>query len=180
MDGSTVASVGALVATGTTGSLTLNPSLYLSYGKHTLTLSGSYNSITTPDIASKDFYIGPFDYQDLYVNQLAPTLLTNGIVNNLGDVTYANVQNFSGLYFEKTGLGRITFSASLDLTNSGTITFLQNLPNKLDMSDGVIGFDPTDSDFANYGASLSMYFDTGSTFVTSINDPENFVIKTQT
>ena len=152
----------------------------MNYGKYTLTLSGSYSSTTTPDIANKDLYIGPFDYQDLYINQVAPALLAGGIVTNLGDVTYANVQSFPGLYFEKTGMGRIYFSESLDLTNSGTISFLQNLPSKLNITSGNINFDPTDSDFANYGAQLSMYFDTGSIFITSINDPASFVVRTST
>lgn len=68
----------------------------------------------------------------------------------------------------------------MDLTNSGTIVFLQNLQNKLDIDNGNINFDPTNSDFANYGARLSMYFDTGSTFVMGINDPASFSVKTST
>ena len=68
----------------------------------------------------------------------------------------------------------------MDLTNSGTIVFLQNLPSKLDIDNGNINFDPTNSDFANYGAQLSMYFDTGSSFILGINDPASFVVKTST
>lgn len=180
MDGATIVSSGVLIATGSNGSLSLNPLAFPSYGNYTLTLSGSYNSTTTASIDTVTLYIGPFDYQDLYVNQIAPTLLSGGIRTNLGDVTYANVQGFSRLYFEKDGLWKISFASSLDLTNSGTITFLQNLPSKLDMSNGLINFDPTDSDFVNYGAALSMYFDTGSTFVTGISDPASFVVKSST
>jgi hypothetical protein len=180
MNGSTMVSSGVLIANSTTGNLWLNPSLFMNYGNYTLTLSGSYDGTTTSSIASKSLYIGPFDYQDLYANQIAPALLANGVVTNLGNVTYSNVASFSGLYFEETGMGKISFSASLDLTNSGTILFLQNLPTKLDIAWGNIHFDPTDSDFANYGAGLSMYFDTGSTFVGGITDPDKFVVKTST
>nr|MDD3720499.1 DUF5011 domain-containing protein [Candidatus Gracilibacteria bacterium] len=180
MSGSTMVSSGILVATNTTGNLSLNPLYYNNYGKYTLTLSGTFNAITTSNIDSETLYIGPFDYQDLYVNQISTALSGNGINNNLGDVTYANVQSFSGLYFEEPSLGKIYFSNSLDLTNSGTIAFLQDLPNKLNISNGNIDFDPTNSDFANYGAQLYMYFNTGSTFITSISNPESFVVKTST
>lgn len=77
-------------------------------------------------------------------------------------------------------MGKIFFSNTLDLTNSGTITFLQNLPSKLSITDGNINFNPIGSDFSNYGAQLFMYFDTGSTFVSGINDPNNFVVRSST
>jgi len=88
--------------------------------------------------------------------------------------------SFSGLYFEMSGYGKIEFESSLDLTNLATITFLQNLPSKLDISNGFIDFDPTGSDFAAYGAKLYMYFGSGSTFVTGINNPSQFIVKSST
>lgn len=77
------------------------------------------------------------------------TLETAGIANNI-DTCATTPNSCTGLYFEKrtdindptTALGRITFNSTLDLTNSDTQTFLQNLGSKMDMSGvGVIGLD---------------------------------------
>lgn len=120
-----------------------------------------------------------YDWQAQYIT-VGGILTSSGIVNNLTGVTNGNVNNYTGLYFEKTGFGKIVFGSGLDLTDSGTILFLQNLPSKLDISNGLINFDPTGSDFANYGAQLYMYFDTGSTFVTGVNDPSQFIVRSST
>jgi len=81
---------------------------------------------------------------------ISSTLTSNGIVNNMNDVTGANITSFSDLYFEKrtdvndatTALGRITFNSALDLSNDDTKTFLQNLGTKMDASTaGQIGLD---------------------------------------
>ncbi|MDD4530315.1 MAG: S-layer homology domain-containing protein [Candidatus Gracilibacteria bacterium] len=179
MSGSTVVSSGALVATTSTGQINLNPSFFTNFGYHALTLSGAKDLSTVNNLDTKSFYIGPMDFGTFFPS-LGSTLSASGIVNNLSGVTNSNVQNYTGLYFEKTGYGKVLFGSGLNLTNSGTQTFLKDLPNKLDMTDGYINFDPTSSDFANYGAQLSMYFDTGSTFVAGLNNPSNFVVKSNT
>ena len=64
----------------------------------------------------------------------------------------------TGLYFEKTGKGRVTFSASLDLTDSATNTFLQNLGSKMDASAGSMHFDATTAtQLKNAGAQIAIY-----------------------
>ena len=75
-------------------------------------------------------------------NGVSSTLLAEGIANNLYDITTDNITAFNGLYFEKsliisgvnTKMGKITFTSPLDLSNTATQTFLQNLGTKLDMA----------------------------------------------
>jgi hypothetical protein len=83
---------------------------------------------------------------------VSATLVSNGIANNLDTVDSTNYTSFAGLYFEKrtdvadptTAMGRITFDSALDLSNTETQTFLQNLGTKLDASTiGTIGLDFT-------------------------------------
>lgn len=65
----------------------------------------------------------------------------------------------TNLYFEKTGRGRITFTATLDLTDEDTITFLQNLNTLMDSIDvGSIQFDArTGLVLKNAGATIMLY-----------------------
>lgn len=65
----------------------------------------------------------------------------------------------TNLYFEKTGRGRITFSATLDLTDNDTTTFLQNLGTLMDSVDiGSIQFDArTGLVLKNAGATIMLY-----------------------
>jgi len=103
------------------------------------------------------------------VNLAAPG---SDIANNLNLVNTNNVSSFSGLYFEKsidgTPVGRLTFTNTLDLSDSATQEFLQNLGSKLDQGNGRIALDATDSAiFAATGATLEMYDITSS--VTSSN-----------
>jgi hypothetical protein len=94
------------------------------------------------------------------------------IANNLNLVNTNNVADFSNLYFEKsidgTPVGKLTFTNALDLSDSATQEFLQNLGNKLDQGNGRIALDATESEmFATTGASLEMYDITSS--ITSSN-----------
>ena len=86
----------------------------------------------------------------------------NNVANNLNDVTTANIGSFSGLYFEKsisgTPVGKLTFSAALNLSSDETKTFLQNLGTKLDQGNGRIALDvSTAAALAGKGAALEMY-----------------------
>ncbi|MFA5009121.1 MAG: DUF5018 domain-containing protein [Candidatus Paceibacterota bacterium] len=65
----------------------------------------------------------------------------------------------TNLYFEKTNRGRITFTATLDLTDEDTITFLQNLDTLMDSIDpGSIQFDArTGLELKNAGAEIRLY-----------------------
>ncbi len=155
--GGDIVSSGVLVATGTTGTLNLQPWYFTTFWNYTLSLSWSNNGSTIPNLDSRWFYIGPVNYEDLF-DTVWTTLDSAGIVNNLSGVTNIDVDNFSGLYFEKPGYWKILFNSWMDLTNSWTIAFLQSLPSKLSMTDWFINFDTTNSDFANYWATLFMYF----------------------
>ncbi len=91
------------------------------------------------------------------IASLVSTINASGITTNLGDLD--NPSAASGLYFEKAGKGKITFSATLNLTSQNTKTLLQNLGSKLEMVEaGKIGFDArTAQDLKNAGATLAMY-----------------------
>jgi len=108
----------------------------------------SLNSFTT----TWDIVAGIFDTIDA-------TLTTNWILNNLNIVDSTNINNVSGLYFEQSWLGKITFNTGLDLEDSATQTFLQNLNSYLDMDDWFIWFDANASaEFQSKNAVLEMYF----------------------
>lgn len=78
----------------------------------------------------------------------------------------------TNLYFEKTGRGRITFTATLDLTDNDTITFLQNLDTLMDsIQVGSIQFDArTGLELKDAGATIMLYGlnDLGFTAVPNI------------
>ena len=64
----------------------------------------------------------------------------------------------SGLYFEKTGEGRVTFTASLNLTDEDTAAFLQTLGDKMEASAGSMSFDArTASLLQSAGAEIQMF-----------------------
>lgn len=97
---------------------------------------------------------------------ISNTLALQGIASNIGTVTSSNWTNFPGLYFEKrtdvtkpeTAIGKITFSSAVDFSKSETVTFLQDLGTKMQMSNGQIAFDArTSTEFAAHGATLVMY-----------------------
>ncbi len=97
---------------------------------------------------------------------IASTLRGLGIDSNIGNVTMFNYTSFPDLYFEKrttvtdptTAIGKIIFSAAVDFSNTETVTFLQNLGTKMQMSNGAIAFDArTSTEFAAHGATLVMY-----------------------
>ncbi|MFA6392970.1 MAG: immunoglobulin-like domain-containing protein [Candidatus Paceibacterota bacterium] len=84
-------------------------------------------------------------------------LVTAGILNNI-DTCATTPSACTGLYFEKTGSGKISFAGTLDLTDESTTTFLTGLGAKLDMNNGRISLDSRDSTlFASTGATLEMY-----------------------
>jgi len=55
-------------------------------------------------------------------------------------VNNSNASDFTGLYFELNSLGKIAFTAGLDLTDTGTQDFLQNLGQHLIIQNGYINF----------------------------------------
>ncbi|MEK7601818.1 MAG: right-handed parallel beta-helix repeat-containing protein [Patescibacteria group bacterium] len=92
----------------------------------------------------------------------------------------------SGLYFEKTGDGRVTFTGSLNLTNEDTQDFLSNLGTYMEASAGSMSFnasDPTGAQLKDAGAQIALYGlnDLGFTGVPNIvvkDDDENVILPT--
>jgi parallel beta-helix repeat protein len=79
-----------------------------------------------------------------------------GVLSNIGSFT--DPTNATGLYFEKEGFGKISFSSPLNLTDQGTVTTIQGLGQKLDSTKGHIKFSPeTTSALQGAGATLTMY-----------------------
>ena len=97
-------------------------------------------------------------------------------------MTNANVGNYTGLYFQKVGYGKIAFSSGIDLTNSGTTTFLQNLSSSLDMENGRIdlrvssGSTASGSVFAGTPAIITMTL-TGFPDMTSRFNANGIIIR---
>lgn len=82
-----------------------------------------------------------------------------GITTNLATSEITNPSSTSGLYFEKSGKGKITFSSNLNLTDANTVSLLQNLGANLDMNTaGHIAFNASTATLLkNAGATLIMY-----------------------
>ena len=94
-------------------------------------------------------------------NDIYDTLESSGIENNI-DTCGTTPDSCAGLYFMKvvdgTELGKLSFSTALNLTDSETTDFLQNLGNKLEQGNGRISLDTTESAiFTATGATLEMY-----------------------
>jgi len=170
MSGSTAVSAAPLVAIAATGQLSLNPAYFQDFHDYNLTLSGTLSGSTNSNLDSRPFFIGPINYETLY-DSIGSALETEGIYNNFSSITNVSVEAFSDLYFEahsgSTILGRIAFMNPLNLTDSGTVTLLQNLGSVFSMSNGHIAFNPGSNPILNTGATLQMYF-TGSA-VPSLN-----------
>lgn len=93
-----------------------------------------------------------------------------GINSNIGELdnpsatpdTEGEGDAFGALYFEKTvdeeDVGKIVFEATLNLSDQDTVAILQELGEKMEMSDGHIEFDSATADAMNAtGAKIYMY-----------------------
>lgn len=102
------------------------------------------------------------DSIDSAFNTISSSLAGDGIASNIGNVTTDNIQNFSGLYFEKSidgnKVGKITFTAGLDLSDPDTQDFLQNLGDYMEANPGSMSFDATtEAGMKAAGAEIRMY-----------------------
>lgn len=128
-----------------------NPVTYTVFAEEGITQDYVVTVTITPDSVATVF------------DEISDNLDSNGVASNLSDVTSENVNNFTGLYFEKydeNGMpfGRLTFANELDLADTETQTFLQNLGDHLDQGNGRIALDvSTATAFADKGATLEMY-----------------------
>jgi hypothetical protein len=92
------------------------------------------------------------------ISSIVAGINTAGITTNWGTSAIPNSSAAAGLYFEKAGYGRVTFSSTLNLTNSATATFLQNLGTYMEASAGSMSFDAsTAAELKSAGAEIKMY-----------------------
>lgn len=97
----------------------------------------------------------PPDFVQIFTG-VHDTLVGQGIANNI-DTCGTTPTACAGLYFEKVGYGKITFSGDLNLTDQATIDLLQSLNTKLEITEGHIKFDAsTATALKNAGASIEM------------------------
>ena len=96
------------------------------------------------------------DYIQLF-DSIKATLSGEGITTNI-DTCATAPSACSGLYFERTGYGRVTFPATLDLTDSDAIVLMQELAIKMEASVGFLKFDATTAtQLKNAGATVALY-----------------------
>lgn len=121
-------------------------------GKSGAYISGSWQTDQTP---TKGWFNG-----DPTVASIVSTINAGGVTTNMDtiDNPSATPTGVDGLYFEKTGSGRITFTASLNLTDANTAAFLQNLGTYMTMNAGSVNFDArTAEQLKNAGAQIKMF-----------------------
>jgi len=147
----------------------LAPSITISAKATVSPVSGSTQNFSAPVVYTVTAEDGTAQIYTVTVNvgpdpvaanftTISGSLTASGIQNNMNSVNSENVHGFNGLYFEKPAFGKITFSSSLDLTSSTTISFLQNLGTKLEMEQGLVGLNTVDSTvFAASGAQIQIY-----------------------
>ena len=139
----------------------------------------------TDNVGNTTYITGTFqtllDRSEVYSN-IGSNLTTSGITNNFNQVNNSNVNNFSGLYFTLNSLWTIQFQTGLDLTDTGTQNFLQNLGQYLIMQNGFINFvlynSSTDSGsaFKNLPARLTMYLSTAQ-YINGINNINGIIVR---
>ena len=99
---------------------------------------------------------------DSIFDGVSSSLASQGVASNIGDVAACNYTSFPNLYFEKslsgTKMGKITFTASLDLSSEATQTFLQSLGTYMEANQGSMKFDArTATQLKEAGAEIKMY-----------------------
>lgn len=77
------------------------------------------------------------------ISSIVASINSAGITTNWGTADISDSSAAAGLYFEKPGMGRITFNDTLNLTDQNTVTLIQALSSKLEMQTaGTIGLNP--------------------------------------
>lgn len=111
------------------------------------------NSVWTVQTPTKGWFNG-----DPTVSSIVAGINSADVTTNWGTAAIPDSSAAAGLYFEKTDYGRVTFNATLNLTDSDTVAFLQDLGNKMDVSAGSMKFDArTAVQLKNAGAEIQMY-----------------------
>lgn len=96
------------------------------------------------------------NYRQVY-SGIAAALLQSGISTTLNQITNQNVQAFTGLILQKTGVWRIAFSGVIDMTNANTLALMSQLSSVLTLTGMRIGLDVSSTSLAGVPARLSMY-----------------------
>lgn len=83
-------------------------------------------------------------------------MASDGVTSNL--FSASDWHHVSGLYFEKTGEGRISFTNTLDFLSYKFFRFMNNFDDMVEMNDGYISLNASMmDDIKTYGAQLTMY-----------------------
>lgn len=92
----------------------------------------------------------------LMPTEMQADMATEGVTSSL--FSASDWHNVSGLYFEKTGEGRIAFTNDIDFLTYRFFRFMSNFDSMVKMEDGFISLNAAmATDFQNYGAQLTMY-----------------------
>lgn len=88
--------------------------------------------------------------------EMQADMTQNGVTTNLFGMS--DWHSVSGLYFEKAGKGRISFTNTLDFLSYRFMRFMNNFDSMVEMDDGYISLNAAMlDDIKNYGAQLTMY-----------------------
>ena len=126
----------------------------------------AYNSLNTVQQALVTNYTSGLLVAEAQIPSLFTAMLgtvhtgleSMGILNNIDTCGGASSTACSGLFFEKSGLGKITFPGALDLTSTTTVATLQGLDSGISFANGEIKFDANAGDaFKTLGGELEMY-----------------------
>jgi hypothetical protein len=102
------------------------------------------------------------------ISSIVSSINASGVTTNLG--TQADYSRVSGLYFEKTNLGRIEFQNEMNFTDSDSLTWLSELDAKIDL--GTLGKISLDADLIKNLVSTQAILTMKS---LTFNDPEVLV-----
>ncbi|OGZ03683.1 MAG: hypothetical protein A2648_01875 [Candidatus Lloydbacteria bacterium RIFCSPHIGHO2_01_FULL_41_20] len=118
------------------------------------------------------------DYAAIFEGVTATLFEEFGIDTNLNDCALTPDNCEEELYFEKNGVGRITFPALPDLTDADTIALLQILGDKMEIDEGSISLDARTAELLRTaGAEITLYgLDFPSTPNLIVRDDEGNII----
>lgn len=92
----------------------------------------------------------------LMPTEMQTSMAQEGVTSSLFDAP--NWHSVSGLYFQKAGEGRISFTNTIDFLTYRFFRFMSNFDSMVKMEDGYISLnDAMATDFQSYGAQLTMY-----------------------
>jgi len=92
----------------------------------------------------------------LMPTEMQTDMASEGVTSSL--FAASNWHQVDGLYFQKAGNGRISFSNTIDFLTYRFFRFMSNFDSMVSMQDGYISLNAAmATEFQNYGAQLTMY-----------------------